>query len=143
MLYLDYELYKVRYLETQKKYNEILSEKEELFTKTQPKAIKYDKEKVSGGGGSNAFDDYLIAKDEKRIDERLAEVKSLLDDRKVLLDLKEKELRRSKDTIDKIYVRRFLDHAKVNRIASQIGYSESQVYRILNIISESVKHARK
>ena len=143
MLYLDYELYKIRYLETQKKYNEILSEKEELFTRTQPKAVRYDKEKVSGGSGSNAFDDYLIKKDEKRIDERLAEAKSLLDDRKLLMELKEAELRASKDTIDKIYVRRYLDHVRVNRIASQIGYSESQIYRILNVISESVKHARK
>ena len=143
MLYLDYEAFRLKYLDTQRKYNEILSEKEELFTRTQPRSIRYDKERVMGGGGSNSFDNYLIAKDEKRIDERLAEVKSLLDDRRTLLDLKAKELRASKDRIDRVFVRRYLDHMKVHRIAAQMGYSESQIYRFLNIIAESLKHAKK
>ena len=34
MLFHDYEEYKTKYIETQKKYEEILSEKEELFAKS-------------------------------------------------------------------------------------------------------------
>ena len=143
MVYLDYEVFKIRYYDTQRKYNEILSEKEELFTRTQPNAIRYDTDKVSGGGGTNLFDEYLIAKEEKQIEQRLAECESLLIKRKKLLEAKEYELRVSKDTIDKIYTRRYLDKMRVNRIASMIGYSESQVYRILQIIEKSLKDAKK
>ena len=139
MVYLEYEAFKVKYLQTLERYNEILSEKEELFNRTQPKSVRYDKERVAGGDPSNAFDEYLIKKEEKRIDDRLMEVKSLVDDRKQLLNVKEQELRVSKDTYDKVYRMRFLDRLKVRTIASMLRYSEAQIYRMLHTISETLK----
>lgn len=143
MVYLVYEEFLSRYLETQERYNEILSEKEELFQRTQPRSMTYDQERVSGGGGTNAFDAYVIAKDKKKIDERLSEVKSLLDDRKQLLSLKEQELRASKQMIDKVYRMRYLDRMRVNRIASTLCYSEMQIYRFLKKIDDDLKDVRK
>ena len=51
MLYIEYEEYKNKYYEVQKKYNDILNEKEELFAKTQPKATQINGEKTAGGAG--------------------------------------------------------------------------------------------
>ena len=140
MVYLQYIEYRAKYAETQKRYDEILCEKEELFQRTQPQAVQFDRERVGGGTASNKFEAYVIAKDEKRIDERLAEVKSLMDDRERLLKLKERELRASGDVRDKVYYMRYLDHVKIWRIAQIVNYSEPQIYRILRQIR---KHDRK
>ena len=138
-VYIVYEDFKNKYLETQKKYDEILKEKEELFQRTQPKAINYDKEKIDTGYSYNAFDEYLIAKEKAKIDERLEEVKSILGDRKRLLYLKEQELRSSKNSIDQIYKMRYIDCSNVRKIARISCYSESQVYRILDMVRKTIE----
>ena len=143
MLYIEYEIYKSKYKETQQIYDEILTEKERIFQKTQGKAIRYDIERVSGGEYSNVLDNYIIEKDEKRIDQRLDEVKSLLNDRERLLSLKEQELRNSKILYDKIYRMSYLDHIKPYKISEYIGYSKSQIYRILEKIERNIKNATK
>ena len=139
MIYLEYERFKVKYLEIQNKYNEILTEKENLFTKTQPNAIRYDKESVQGGQPVNGFDEYLIEKESKRIDERLREARQLLDDREKLLRLKEDELRKSRDIINKIYVLKYIDGMHPKKIADSLNYSRSQVYRMLNSIKSAIR----
>ena len=139
MIYPIYERYLESYIKTQKQFNEILNEKEELFERTQPHSMSFDQESVSGGGGRNAFDEYLCAKERKHIDERLAEIKMILDDRKELLKKKEQELRNSKHLFDRIYRMRYLDHYKMDRIASIIGYSKSQICRILQKIDDEIQ----
>lgn len=139
MLYLEYEQFKARYLKAQSKLNEILTEKEVLFGRTQLQAVDYGKDKVSGGNQSNAFEAYVIEKEKARIDERLAEVKSILDDREKLLKLKLEELKQSKVIEDKIYRMRFIERQKVFRIAKAVSYSDRQVIRILQRISEEIK----
>ena len=138
MIYPIYEEYKNNYYETQKEYNEILNEKEKLFTLTQPSAIKFDKEIVSGGITDNTFEKYLILKEEKKIDQRLEEIKKILDDRARLLKLKEQELRASTSIQDKIYRYRYIDKLKVYKIAKLVGYSEPQVYRKLKAIRSKI-----
>lgn len=139
MIYPIYEEYKNKYYETQKEYDNILSEKEKLFTLTQPSAVKFDKVVVSGGITDNTFEKYLILKEEKKIDQRLEEIKLLLDDRKRLLKLKEQELRSSTHIQDKIYKYRYIDKLKVYKIAKLVGYSEPQIYRILKNIKNNLK----
>lgn len=134
-----YEEYKNKYYETQREYDIILTEKEKLFRMTQPSAIKFDKEVVSGGVADNMFERYLILKEEKKIDQRLEEIKSILDDRERLLKLKEQELRASTDVKDKIYKYKYLDKLKVFKIAKLVGYSEPQIYRILKTIRNNLK----
>lgn len=141
-VYIGYEIYKCKYLEIQTKYNEILTEKENLFTKTQPNAIKYDKVVVQGGTYGNGFDEYLIAKDKEKIDERLAEARQLLEDRERLLKLKEKELRASKDKLDQIYCMRYVDNKRPYAIARCLNYSESQIYRILDKIQKEIRRRK-
>lgn len=138
MIYAIYEEYKNKYYETQKEYNNILNEKEKLFMITQPSSSKFDKERVSGGSSDNTFDRYLILKEEKKIEQRLKEVRSILDDRERLLKLKEEELKESTDIKDKIYRYRYIDKLKVYKISKLVGYSEAQVYRFLDEIRRKI-----
>lgn len=139
VLYEEYELYKNKYYEVQKKYNDILNEKEELFAKTQPKAVQIKGEKTSGGKHTNTFDDYLIQKEKKNIDKRLEEVRSILDDRGRLVKLKEQELRASNNSHDKIYRCRYIDRLTIEKTARISNYSRSQVFNILKEIRSKLK----
>ena len=139
MLYEEYEIYKSRYYEVQKKYNEILNEKEELFAKTQPKATQITGEKTEGGKHENLFDAYLIQKEKKNIDQRLEEVRSILEDREKLVKLKEQELRISTNPYDKIYRCRYIDRLTIEKTARISNYSRSQVFNILKEIRKHLK----
>lgn len=138
MIYMVYEEFKNKYLDTQKKFDEILQEKEFLFAKTQPQSPNWDKIGDNGNQINNKFDDYLVAKESKRVDERLSEIKSILDDRERLLRLKEQELRNSKNHVDKIYKMKYVDKLNISRIVKASNYSRSQVYRILEDIKHSI-----
>lgn len=139
MIYKEYELYKNKYYEAQKKYNAILNEKEELFAKTQPQAVKVTGEKTEGGKHENLFDNYLIQKEKKNIDKRLEEVRSILNDRERLLRLKEQEIRASKHSHDKIYRCRYIDRLTIEKTARLSNYSRSQVFNILKEIRKNLK----
>lgn len=139
MLYIEYEHLKNRYKCTQKQFDDILTEKEELFQKTQLRSIEYDKEKVDGGIVNNTFDTYLIEKEKKQIDERIQEAKILLTERQLQLWHKEVELRESKELSDKIYVLKYLNNKKNWEIADIVGYSKPQIYRLLEKIEKNIK----
>lgn len=139
MLYIEYEIYKNKYYEVQKKYNGILNEKEELFARTQPKATQITGEKTTGGKHTNTFDDYLIQKEKKNIDQRLEEVKSILDDRERLVKLKEQEIRASNNSYDKIYRCRYIDRLTIEKTCRISNYSRSQVFNILKTIRKNIK----
>lgn len=138
-VYIVYEEFKSKYCEAQKQFNEILQEKEAIFAKTQPKSPKWDKIDSSNVTEHNNFDNYLINKESKKIDERLAEIKAILDDRERLLKLKEKELMESRDQIDKIYKMKYIRQISISEIIKNVNYSKSQVYRMLDIIKRAVK----
>ena len=143
MLYKEYWEYKTKYYDAQKKYDEVLSEKERLFAKTQPKATQYDKEVVSGGSPSNTFDEYVIQKEKKQIDERLEEAKSILDDRERLLKLKEEELRHSKDWHDIIYVYYYIEKLSMRKISKRIPFGTTEIYRKIENIRKNIKLEQK
>ena len=134
MLFLDYEKFKISYHAIQTQYNDILSEKEELFSATQPRSVRYDREKVSGGVHDDSFARYLIKKEQLKLDERLAEVERLLDARAKLMESKLNELKTSKDTLDRVYWYRFILGLKVKEIAQILNYSEPQIYKYVQKI---------
>ena len=134
----DYERFRQNYLEAQRRYDDVLSEKERLFALTQPQAVRFDKESCTSSAGSSPFDCYLIEKERKRIDERLDEAGTLMLNRKELLKLKEQELINSREVHDKIYRLRYILRWNVPKISREIGYSESQVYRILGRIGSQI-----
>lgn len=139
MLYLEYERYRRSYYDAQRQYDAILQEKTRLFAQTQPRAARMDAERVMSSTIVNTFDAYLIAKEERRIDERLCEARSLLDGRECLLKQKEQELRQSKDVFDRIYRLRYIEHAKISRITREVCYSRAQVFRILDEMRQMLR----
>lgn len=138
MLYLDYERAKARFYASQKMFETALLEKERLFTITQPKAITYDKDTVQTSPNGDVLDNYLIALEEGKIEEKLAPIRRMLTDREMLLHVKERELRESPDRHDKVYVCRFLDGMSIRGIAKALNYSKSEIYRTLQSIKKHI-----
>ena len=135
MQYLNYERAKNKYLMAQDLCNDILLEKELLFQMTQPKASASDDDRVQTTIKiDNAFDDYLIAKEQRRIDERFAEAMEMLEDAKKLMRDAEDVLRQSDNTHDIIYCMAIIDKKKIRVIAEKVGYSERQIKRIIKKI---------
>lgn len=139
MVYVEYDAICKRYNNALLAYNNLIEEKEALFAMTQPGAVRYDKDRVSGSTGRNTFEEYIIAKERSRIDERLTEQKSILDERKKLKDMKENELRLSKSLFDRIYVYHYLEKLSLTQIENRIPYSRVQIWRKLKIIEENCK----
>lgn len=137
--FIEYEKCKNQCYAAQCKYNDLLAEKERLFSATQPQAIKYDKEVVSGGKPSNTFDKYLVIKEQKQIDERLAELKGIVDDFNHLLNIKCNQLEKSNNIKDKIYYYRIVKRGSITFVCRKVGYQEAQVYRYLKEIKEDLK----
>lgn len=139
MVYPEYVKYKMRYNESQEIFASILLEKERIFTKTQPNAIRYDKDQVQTSVDGNILEDYVVLMDEKRIDERLANVRQTLSGWEILLESKERELRKSNDKYDRLYVLKILDGFGINKICKIMNYSKAQVYRMLKNIYRKTK----
>lgn len=137
-VYISYVELKKKYLDAQQIFDEILVEKENLFSRAQPKSPNLDK--VGTCSAINVFDAYLIAKEQAKIDERLKEVKLILEDRRKLLTLKENELFQSKYVTDKVFKMRYMEHCTIPHIASSIHLSRSQVYRILDDIKKELQY---
>lgn len=129
MIYQDYELCKSKYKEIQKRFDAVLTEKERLFVKTQPKAITYDKDHVQMSHDGNVLEDYVIALETGEIDKKIDNLRGLLDDRGKLLRLKEEELRKSQIREDKIYVMRFLEGMNIGEIAKNLNFSRQEIHR--------------
>ena len=139
MVYKEYIKMKEAVRLIQEEYQSILDEEEELFLMTQPKGVRYDKEKVSGSHDGNAFETFLIKKQERNIEERLFEVKWILAERKELLAEKERELRASQAIEDKVYVMRFIEHRRITKIERALHYSRAQIFRIISQIKHETK----
>lgn len=137
-MYIQYERSKLKYLIAQNNYEELIKEKEDLFATTQPKGQRYDQDRVSGGCSDNAFDRYVIRKDETRIEERLKEARSIVEDRKRLLEMKRAELEDSEEVIDKVYYLKYIKREKNKDIADAIGYGPAQTARLLRQIRGSM-----
>ena len=111
----DYEECRRKFLDVQKRFDEALDKQAEMI----------EQHKV----------DVNIVADVDRF-------RTLLNDRKALLDVKERELRKSKDKTVIIFVAKEIDGKNVDQIAMDLNYSRSQVFRILQSL-KSEKDATK
>jgi regulator of replication initiation timing len=138
MLYIEYERCKDIYIELQAKYEAVMLEKERLFTRVMPNAINYDKEDVQASIGSNMLEEYILALEKNKVDERLESIKSMLEDRQRLLYMKEQALRKSPEKYDRLYVMRYMDGLSVRQMTRRIHLSKTQIYRILDDIRRKI-----
>lgn len=135
MLYIDYVILKQSYDESLRRLKELLDKKEEAFTRTLPNAIRYDITKVIHSVNTNsALDDYVM--NIEAIEQEIRKARVIVYERKEMLNLKEEELRSSKDTNDRIYVMRYLDNRKVSEIARKLNYVQETIYKRLNKIDK-------
>lgn len=128
MVWVEYQRLKAEYDRSQGHLTALLNKQEEIFWKTQPAAIRYDKDKVQTSPSDHITDLLVKSAD---LDKLIETARKTVDERQHLLMLKKKELRQSRDIEDKIYTLYFIDRMSVNKIAYCIGYSKRQVYRII------------
>lgn len=141
--YTDYESYLVRYEYIQVQFVRVLLEKEKLLTRTLPSAIRYDKDKVQNTIDDNPLEDYVISVEEKELDVKIARLRRHLDDWRVLMDVKEGELRKSQVLIDRVYVMKYLDGLSVNKICRILHYEKTRIYELLTEIAKNGKKRKK
>lgn len=134
-----YDRARAKYIAAQNTYRAAVDKKELLFQRTQPQAIEIKPDKIMGSGDSNPLEAYMIAKDQLQIDTVITEAWELLRDRERILAVAERDLRGSVGLWDRIYTARYLDGIEVEHIAKRIHYSKSQVYRILETITEKMR----
>ena len=139
MVYQEYIRCKIDYEKSLKVIMELLDEKTLIFNKTQPKSPVTDSERVDGGERKNKNEEYVIALEESKIDERIEDAKSILSDRNLILMNKQEDLRFSKNKYDMVYCCRWLDGMRTGEISQKLNYSESHVYRILKKIKKDIK----
>ena len=143
MVYPEYVQYKSKYEELQNRFANLLLEKEKLFTDTFPRGITYDKDKVQCMPDDNPLERYAVTMDEKQIDEKLDTLRRQIKDWSILIEVKENELRKSKDIPDRIYTLRYLDGVSVSRISNIVSYSKKQIYRILGKMDKTISKNEK
>ena len=131
-----YELMK-DYNRAKKDYEKALDKKVMLFYRTQPGAIK-PKDIVNNI--SPRSDKYLkYSADLEILEFDIENNRNILEVRELRLKLKEKELRESKEILDKIYVLYFLKRMKVKHIAIKVNYTREWTYELVNKIKSNLE----
>lgn len=136
------------YLRAQKAVEEIIDQQEMLIQRLQPKSSLAEHERehlpanpTGGGQKVNKAEEYVISMEQLMIKARLAEARAVLNNRKILLDLKEEELRKSRDIFNMIYTLKWVDNLKSELIIEETGYSRSQVYNIINQLERQLERS--
>lgn len=140
--YLEYECIKAKFVDLQEQFAKVLLEKERLFTRTLPSAIRYDKDKVQTTVDDNPLEDFIISAEEKKLDVKIKRLRHHLNDWGVLLSVKEVALRKSTSLTDRIYVMRYLDGYGVNKMCKILHYEKSRIYQILQGIEDNLKSGK-
>lgn len=143
MLYVEYHELERKYKQALKTYDDILTEQERLFNMTQPQAVTYEKDIVTGGEYISPYDSYIIKKEALGLDNLLKEAEQLIENRARLLGIKEKELRYSQEWTDIIYAYKYIDQYNVKQILLRTPLSRSHVYRVLTEIKENLGQNEK
>ena len=136
MIYAEYEKMWAMIRKQEKELFELINERDELFTITQPKATTLDKEIVDGSHTGNILESYVIKQENytKRIDQ----LQLSLDDRYQALNRKKKELRLSKNVYDRIYYLKYVEKLSTFKIGKMAGYDRTSVWRYLKKIEKNI-----
>ena len=81
----------------------------------------------------------MIALEDEKIEERLRPFRELMLNSESLLDVKERELRKSHDRYDRIYVCRFLDGMSIRAISNNLSFSKTEVHRTIQSILKTIR----
>lgn len=128
MIWEDYSTVQSEYRRAENRLRRLADQREELEVSLGPSAIRYDKDIVQ-----TSREDHTTAVLAKiaDLDILIAQANETVRIREGILRRQRLILESSAEIHDRIYVLYFIRHHGVRRIARQIGYSRSQVFRIL------------
>ena len=136
MRYLEHRRRYIEYKQAQDDLNEILNEWIVAFQRTMPKISYGDKVQ---GNPSNKTEEYVIEIENKRLRERSKVAEEIMHQKGILLDIAEKDLRKSKNIYDLIYTMKYVDELRPKDIYRKLDlmvmkYSRSHIYEIIKRI---------
>lgn len=135
-LFVEHYRLNEEYKEAKKEFDKALEKKSQLLYSVVPKSANFENELVKGSS-SNKFLNYTIKMEE--IDKEINVRRNLRDVLAYRLKLKEIELKKSDNILDKVYYLKFVERMKVKYISIKINYSKEQTYRFLKKIAEDLK----
>ena len=144
MIYEEYETIWSKIRKLEEELFKLINKRDELFDKTQPKSLKFNKEKVDSKNTTNMMEQYVIQKE--YLNTRINQLNQTLDDMYQVLRRKREELRLSKNPYDRIYTYYSIERLSIYKISYLMNYSESQIYRKLKnmgIDVKTLKNAKK
>lgn len=135
-LFIEHYKLNEEYKEAKKEFEKALEKKSQLLYSVVPKSANFENELVKGSS-SNKFLNYTIKMEE--IDKEINVRRNLRDILAYRLKLKEIELKKSDNILDKVYYLKFVERMKVRQICIKINYSKTQTYRILEEVRKKCK----
>ena len=135
-LFIEHYKLNEEYKEAKKEFDKALEKKSQLLYSVVPKSANFENELVKGSS-SNKFLNYTIKMEE--IDKEINVRRNLRDVLAYKLKLKEIELKKSDNILDKVYYLKIVERMKVKYISIKINYSKEQTYRFLKKIAEDLK----
>ena len=134
MQYLFHNTCSRKLKKAEQEYKRLCGIKEAMFNATQPRAKALNHDKVQISKSDNAIEHYIIKLDEMRLNEKISEALSIVNDRKLLVEMIEQDLRNSKDITERVYYFRYVRNGTIDWVSKMTGYSVRQVERILDKI---------
>lgn len=133
-LYREHRREYNEYLMMQSALNGVVDEYLVAFQKTQPHSPSYSG--VQNNGFINVTERYIIEVESKNLKRRAEDAQNMLEVKKFLVDLKEEELRKSRDIYDLVYAAWCIDNKNTREIIRDLDskgvcYSTSHIYEIL------------
>ena len=135
-LFVEHYRLNEEYKEAKKEFDKALEKKSQLLYSVVPKSANFENELVKGSS-SNKFLNYTIKMEE--IDKEINVRRNLRDVLAYRLKLKEIELKKSDNILDKVYYLKIVERMKVKYISIKINYSKEQTYRFLKKIAEDLE----
>lgn len=135
-LFVEHYHLNEEYKEAKKEFEKALAKKSQLLYSIVPRSANFENELVKGSS-SNKFLNYTIKMEE--IDKEINVRRNLRDVLAYRLKLKEIELKKSDNILDKVYYLRIVERIKVRQICIKINYSKTQTYRILEEVRKKCK----
>lgn len=132
----------IEFLQAQSILNGVIDDYLQAFQKTQPHSPCYKDIQISGR--YNKVEEYIIEVERRDLKRRAEDAERALHLKKELLDLKEAELRKSRDIYDLLYAAKWIDHKKTKDIIRDLDfkgiyYSSTQIYEIIKRIRNEIE----
>lgn len=140
-MYLEHNRQWNEYVQAQQDLQAVIDEYVVVFQKTQPK-ISYGEH--TQGNPTNRVEEFVIEVEQKQLKRRMAEAQEVLEAKKLLLDITEEQLRKSKNIYDLIYTKKWVDHKRPKDIYRELdlmgmNYSRSHIYVVINRIKSQIQ----